>query len=83
MKKLLKTFFKKERFTIFAIIILVGINVYFLTFPSKILGKIIDLLYDIEVHKITIIKIYSIFNFIFSTFFNNKSSLEKFSRKNY
>ena len=65
MKKLLKTFFKKERFTIFAIIILVGINVYFLTFPSKILGKIIDLLYDIEVHKITIIK-YIAFLILFS-----------------
>ena len=65
MRKLLKTFFKKERFTIFAIIILVGINVYFLTFPSKILGKIIDLLYDIEVHKITIIK-YIAFLILFS-----------------
>jgi MDR-type ABC transporter (membrane associated ATPase) len=44
---------------------LVGINVYFLTFPSKILGKIIDLLYDIEVHKITIIK-YIAFLILFS-----------------
>ena len=44
---------------------MVGINVYFLTFPSKILGKIIDLLYDIEVHKITIIK-YIAFLILFS-----------------
>ena len=56
MKKILNTFFKKERLNILAIIILVAINVYFLTFPSKILGKIIDLLYNIESHKITIIK---------------------------
>lgn len=67
MKKILNTFFKEERLTILAIIIFVALNVYFLTFPSKILGKIIDLLYNIEAHKTTIIK-YIVFLILFSIF---------------
>lgn len=55
MKKTLKIILKKQVIKILAIIILVGLNVYLLTCPSKILGKIIDLLYNIEENKILIL----------------------------
>lgn len=51
MKKVLQAIFKKLSLKILFIIILVGINIFLLTFPSKILGKIIDLMYDIEANK--------------------------------
>lgn len=51
MKKILKELFKKHIFLILAEIILIGINIYLLTVPSKILGQIIDLLYNIELNK--------------------------------
>ncbi len=55
MKRTLQTILKKQIFKIIAIIILVGLNVYLLTCPSKILGKIIDLLYNSEANKDLII----------------------------
>lgn len=55
MKKVLKYIFKKQFLTIFSILIFIALNVYLLTFPSKILGQIIDYLYDIEKNKILII----------------------------
>ena len=51
MKKLLQNIIKKQLFQYIAIIVLVGLNVYLLTYPSKILGIIIDLLYNIEKNK--------------------------------
>ena len=51
MKKILKELFKEHIFLILAEIILIGINIYLLTVPSKILGQIIDLLYNIELNK--------------------------------
>ena len=56
MKDTLKTILKKHVSKIIAIILLVGLNVYLLTCPSKILGKIIDLLYNSNENK------YIIFN---------------------
>ena len=55
MKKVLKYIFKKQFLIIFSILIFIALNVYLLTFPSKILGQIIDYLYDIEKNKILII----------------------------
>lgn len=55
MKKILRSFFKKQKISIILIIVLIAVNVYFLTFPSKILGRIIDLLYNIEKNKQTIL----------------------------
>ncbi len=55
MKKVLHEIFKKLSFKITLIIFLVGLNIYLLTFPSKILGKIIDLMYNLENNKETII----------------------------
>lgn len=51
MKKILKELFKKHIFWIIAEVVIIGINVYLLTAPSKILGQIIDLLYNIELNK--------------------------------
>lgn len=51
MKKVLQSIFKKLSLKILLIIVLVGINIFLLTFPSKILGKIIDLMYNIEANK--------------------------------
>ncbi len=47
MKQILKSFFQKHLSYIIAIVILIFINIYVLTTPSKILGNIIDLLYDV------------------------------------
>lgn len=55
MKNVLKYVFKKLAIPIIIIIILVAINVYLLTYPAKILGKIIDLLYNIEQNRVAII----------------------------
>ena len=56
MKKLLQNIIKKQLFQYIAIIVLVGLNVYLLTYPSKILGIIIDLLYNIEKNNPLILK---------------------------
>lgn len=51
MKDVLNKILKKLSLKITFIIVLVGINIYLLTFPSKILGKIIDLMYNLEANK--------------------------------
>ncbi len=51
MKKILLEILKKIFWQIAIIIICIAINMYFLTFPSKILGKIIDLLYDVNKNR--------------------------------
>lgn len=56
MKKILTSILKKQFFVISLIIILIAVNVYLLTFPSKILGKIIDLLYNINQNKELVIQ---------------------------
>lgn len=55
MKDTLKIILKKHIIKIITIIVLVGLNVYLLTCPSKILGKIIDLLYNSNENKNLII----------------------------
>lgn len=51
MKKILLKILRKISLQIVLIVIFVALNVYFLTFPSKILGKIIDLLNNITQNK--------------------------------
>lgn len=51
MKDVLNKILKKLSLKITFIIVLVGINIYLLTFPSKILGKIIDLMYNLDANK--------------------------------
>ena len=55
MKSVLSQILKKLSLKIVLIIIFVGINIYLLTFPSKILGKIIDLMYNAKENKSYII----------------------------
>ena len=56
MKKVLLKTIKKYRVTIFLTVFFIVINTYFLTYPPKIIGKIVDLLYDIEANKSQIIQ---------------------------
>lgn len=48
MNKIVLNILKKIWLKVLIILILIGINVYFLMAPSKILGKIIDLLYNMS-----------------------------------
>ena len=56
MKEIIKSIIKKLSFRISIIIIFVAIQMYLLTYPSKILGKIIDLLNNIVQNKTIIIQ---------------------------
>ena len=56
MKQAMKSILKKQVLLISSIFVLVGLNVYFLTFPSKILGTIIDLVGNTEANKELITK---------------------------
>ena len=51
MKEVMKIIYKKIRIPVIITFVFVGLNIYFLTFPSKILGNIIDLLSNIELNK--------------------------------
>lgn len=55
MKNLLISIYKKLTLKMIVIITLVAVNVYLLTYPSKVLGKIIDLLSNITQNKELII----------------------------
>ena len=48
MKKILSKIIKKYWFAISLQVIFIGLNIYFLTYPPKIIGNIIDLLYNIN-----------------------------------
>lgn len=56
MKKILIKLFKKHSVLLVIELILISINIYLLTVPSKVLGKIIDLLYQIESNKTQILQ---------------------------
>jgi len=51
MKKTIIEILNKYKYNILFIFIFVGINIYLATYPSKIIGWIIDLLYDIETNQ--------------------------------
>jgi len=51
MKNILKSILKKQIPIIAIILILIALNEYILTYPSKILGNITDLLYNVEGNK--------------------------------
>lgn len=55
MKKVLIKILKKYRFASFIEAFFILLNIYFLTYPPKIIGQIVDLLYDIEANKSLII----------------------------
>ncbi len=56
MKKVLIETIKKYKWHSLALIIMLWINIYILTCPPKIIGKMIDLLYDIDANQANIIK---------------------------
>lgn len=56
MKKVLLKILKKYRFASFLTVFFIFLNIYFATYPPKIIGKIVDLLYDIESNKSLIIE---------------------------
>ncbi len=51
MKKVIIDILKKYKFRILLQIIFIGLNIYLLTYPPKIIGKIVDMLYDLEANK--------------------------------
>lgn len=51
MKKILIKILNKYKFITFLTIFFIMLNIYFLTYPPKIIGQIIDLLYDIGANK--------------------------------
>ena len=51
MRKVITEALKKYKWQIVVLILLIGINIYLLTIPSKIVGDIVDLLYDISSNK--------------------------------
>lgn len=55
MKKVLLKTLKKYRLTTFLTVFFIMLNIYFLTYPPKIIGKIVDLLYNIEGNREQII----------------------------
>lgn len=56
MKKVLLKILKKYRLTTFLTVFFIMLNMYFLTYPPKIIGQIVDLLYNIEANKEQIFK---------------------------
>lgn len=56
MKEIMLKITKRYRFTAFLQVFFIMLNIYFLTYPPKIIGKIIDLLYDIEANRDLIIQ---------------------------
>lgn len=56
MKKIFLGILNKYRFATFITVVCIGLNIFILTFPSKIIGIIVDLLYDIQANKAEIIK---------------------------
>lgn len=55
MKKTLLNLYKKNALLLLVEIIFIAINVYLLTVPSKLLGQIVDLLYNLDTNKEKII----------------------------
>ena len=47
-EKILTKIIKKYWFAIFLQVIFIALNMYFLTYPPKIIGHIVDLLYDMQ-----------------------------------
>ncbi|MCI8485744.1 MAG: ABC transporter ATP-binding protein [Clostridia bacterium] len=51
MKKVIIDSLKNYKWRILIQIILLGVNIYLLTYPPKIIGQIVDMLYDLEPNK--------------------------------
>lgn len=51
MKKVIIESLKNYKWRILIQIILLGVNIYLLTYPPKIIGHIVDMLYDLDTNK--------------------------------
>ena len=51
MKKVIIDILKKYKLRILLQITFIGINIYLLTYPPKIIGQIVDMLYDLQINK--------------------------------
>ena len=51
MKKVIIDSLKKYKLTSLIHFIFIGLNIYLLTYPAKIIGDIVDMLYNIEANK--------------------------------
>lgn len=51
MKNVIIDILKKYKLRILLQITFIGINIYLLTYPPKIIGEIVDMLYDLEINK--------------------------------
>ena len=56
MKKILFKLYKKHFILLLIELIFITVNIYLLTVPSKLLGQIIDMLYNIDANKDMILK---------------------------
>lgn len=56
MKKVMLKIIKKHSFSAGLQVFLIMLNIYFLTYPPKIIGRIVDLLYNAEANEELIIK---------------------------
>lgn len=56
MKKIIIKLIKKYKISIILMVLFIGLNIYFSAYPPKIIGEIVDLLYNIEGNKQLIIK---------------------------
>lgn len=56
MKKIFGDILKRYRVATIITVLFIGLNIFVSTFPSKIIGIIVDLLYDLQTNKIEIIK---------------------------
>lgn len=56
MKKVFVKFFKKYKWQILIQIIFIFLNIYLFTYPAKIIGNLVDLLYDISANQSAIIQ---------------------------
>ena len=55
MKKVIIDSLKNYKFSFIVHFVFIGLNIYLLTIPAKIIGDIVDMLYDIEANKQNII----------------------------
>lgn len=55
MKRVIIHSLKNYKWKLLVQIILLGINTYLLTYPPKIIGQIVDMLYDLDTNKQSIL----------------------------
>ena len=57
MKQIIKQIIKKYTFKFMIAVFFIIVNIYLYTYPSAAVGEIVDLLYNLDENKITIINL--------------------------